>query len=154
MNSAQSGTPKPILPFFAGIYAPAAPFGYALIRFCTGAIFVPHGMQKLFFGGAASLAGKAFTVWGLPEPLAWAWGIGILECVGGAMLALGLLTRPIALLFAIELLVIIFGVHAQIGWAWNRGGAQYPVFLLALCLAVFFRGGGRYSLDRRIGREF
>lgn len=143
-----------MLPFLAKICRPGVPFGYALIRFSTGVIFVPHGVQKLFSGGAATLAGKYLAAWGLPAPLGWAYGVGVLECLGGAMLALGLLTRPIAFLLAIELLVIIFGVHAPFGWAWNRGGAQYPAFLLALCVAIFFRGGGQYSLDRRIGKEF
>lgn len=154
MTNARRGTAKPLLPFFVGIYRPLAPYGYTVLRFCTGAILVPHGAQKLFFGGAAALAGKTLTAWGLPEPLVWAYAIGMLECFGGALLALGLFTRPIALLFVIELLVIIVGVHAPIGWGWNRGGAEYPVFLLALCLAVFFRGGGTYSLDRRIIKEF
>jgi putative oxidoreductase len=154
MSSVQAETVKPIIPFLARIYAPAAPFGYALARFCVGAILVPHGVQKLFFGGAASsVAGKAFAAWGLPAPLAWTYGIGALELFGGLMLALGLFTRPVALLFAIELLVFIFGVHIDKGWLWNRGGVQYPLFLLGLTLAFLLRGGGHYSLDRLIGKE-
>ena len=70
------------------------------------------------------------------------------------MLALGLLTRPVALLFAAELLAMIFAVHIHNGFAWANGGIQYPLLLLALCLAALFRGGGRYSLDRLIGKEF
>jgi len=78
----------------------------------------------------------------------------VLESLGGARLILGLLTRPIALLFVIELLAFISGVHIDKGWLWNRGGVQYPLFLLGLCLAFLFRGGGHYSLHRAIGREF
>jgi putative oxidoreductase len=154
MTSMQANTPKPILPFVARIYGPALPYSYALIRVCTGAILVPHGVQKLFYGGAASLAGKTLTAWGLPEPLVWAYGIGILECLGGVMLALGLLTRPVALLFVIELLFIVFGVTLHKGWGWTQGGSMYAVFLLGLCVAILLRGGGQYSLDRRIGKEF
>jgi putative oxidoreductase len=152
MISADAGTPKPFLPALARIYQPLAPFGYAFLRVSTGAILIPHGAQKLFSGGAAALAGKTLATW--PAPLAWAYGIGMLEFFGGALLVLGLLTRPIALLFVIELLVFIFGVHIDKGWLWNRGGVQYPLFLLGLCLAFLFRGGGHYSLDRAIGREF
>jgi len=154
MTSMQADTPKPILPFVARIYGPALPYGYAFIRLCTGAILVPHGVQKLIDSGAASLAAKTIAAWGLPGPLVWAYGIGILECVGGVMLALGLLTRPIALLFVIELLCILFGVTLDKGWLWTRGGSQYVVFLLGLCVAILLRGGGRYSLDRGIGKEF
>ena len=154
MSSVQAETARPIVPFLARLYAPAAPFGYALARFCVGAILVPHGVQKLFLGGAASsVAGKAFAAWSFPAPLAWTYGIGALELFGGVMLALGLLTRPVALLFAIELLVFIFGVHIDKGWLWNRGGVQYPLFLFGLTLAFLLRGGGHYSLDRLIGKE-
>jgi putative oxidoreductase len=154
MSSVQAETVRPFIPFLARIYGPAAPFGYALVRICTGAILVPHGVQKLFLGGAASsVAGKAFAAWGFPAPLAWAYGIGVLELFGGVMLVLGLFTRPVALLFAIELLVFIFGVHIDKGWLWGRGGVQYPLFLFGLTLAFLLRGGGHYSLDRLIGKE-
>ena len=154
MSSVQAETAKPLIPFLARIYGPAAPLGYALARFCTGAILVPHGVQKLFFGGAASsVAGKAFAAWGFPAPLAWTYCIGALELFGGVMLALGLFTRPVALLLAVELLVFIFGVHIDKGWLWNRGGVQYPLFLLGLMLAFLVRGGGHTSLDRLIGKE-
>jgi len=152
MISANAGTPKPLLPTLAKVYQPLAPYGYAFLRVCTGAILIPHGAQKLFSGGAAALAGKTLAAW--PAPLAWAYGIGVLEFLGGALLVFGLLTRPVALLFVIELLVFIFGVHIDKGWLWNRGGVQYPLFLLGLCLAFLARGGGHYSLDRAIGKEF
>ncbi|MGA3305673.1 MAG: DoxX family protein [Stellaceae bacterium] len=144
-------TPKPIIPICAAIYRPFAPLSYAFIRFCTGAIFVPHGIQKLSGGATAD---KFVVALGLAKPAPWAVTMGMIELAGGIMLALGLLTRPAALLLAIELLVMIFAVHIHNGFAWNSGGIQYPVMLLALCIAALFRGGGRYSLDRLIGREF
>src|SRR5438445_13874974 len=108
MMSADAGTPRPILPSLARIYQPLAPYGYAFLRACTGAMLVPHGAQKLFFGGAAALADKTLETWGLPAPLAWAYGIGVLAVVGGALLVLRLLTRPSALLLLVVLLVFIF----------------------------------------------
>jgi putative oxidoreductase len=154
MPNEQAASIRPFIPILARIYGPVAPMGYALVRIFTAAVLVPHGIQKLFFGGAASsVAGKAFVAWGLPAPLALTYGIGVLELVGGVMLVLGLFTRPVALLFAIELLVFIFGVHIDKGWLWNRGGYQYPTFLFGLMLAFVLRGGGHYSLDRLIGKE-
>ena len=154
MDATQSASPRPFIPIAARLYAPFSSWGWALIRFATGAILIPHGWQKLFAGGADVLAGKTLTAWGLPAPALWAYGVGTLELAGGALLALGLLTRPVALLFVIELLVINIGVHWGNGWAWGRGGMQYTVFLLAVCLAACVRGGGEHSLDRRIGKEF
>lgn len=144
-------TPTPIIPICAAIHRPFAPLAYAFIRFCAGAIFIPHGIQKLSGGAAAD---KFVMALGLANPAPWAGAMGTIELVGGVMLALGLLTRPVALLLAVELLVMIFAVHIHNGFAWNSGGVQYPVMLLALCIAALFRGGGRYSLDRLIGKEF
>jgi putative oxidoreductase len=143
--------PKPILPICAAIYRPVAPLANAFMRFCAGAIFIPHGAQKLLGGAAAD---KFVVALGLANPAPWAAFLGTLELAGGIMLALGLLTRPVALLLAAELLTMIFAVHVHNGFAWSSGGVQYPLLLLALCLAALFRGGGRYSLDRLIGKEF
>jgi putative oxidoreductase len=152
--SHEQATIRPYIPLLARIFGPVAPMGYALVRIFTAAVLIPHGVLKLFLGGAAvSVAGKAFTAWGLPAPLLWAYGIGVLELFGGILLLLGLFTRPVALLFAIELLVFIFGVHVDKGWLWNKGGYQYPTFLFILMLAFVARGGGHYSLDRKIGKE-
>lgn len=140
--------PRPFVPFLARLYAPFQSYAYTLVRFALGAIFVPHGYAKLFGGGLAGLV-KILSGWGLPAPLAWAYGVAGLEFFGGILLAVGLLTRPVALLFVIEMVVAAVGVHSKV-WAWNQGGAQYPVFLAVFCFLVFVCGGGRHSLDRRV----
>ena len=141
---------KPILPALAKLYQPLAPFAYALLRLSAGAILIPHGLQELVFRGSAP-AGRYLLAWGLKDPLEGAWALALLEAIGGALLALGLLSRPVALVLAVEM-AWATTVHLKFGWTWTT--AQYPVLLLALCLAVLFRGGGRYSLDYRIGKEF
>ena len=143
-------TVKPILPTLANLYRPLAPFAYAFLRLSAGAILIPHGVQELLFRGSAP-AGRYLLAWGLKDPLEGAWALALLEAIGGAMLALGLLTRPVALVLAAEM-AWAATVHLKFGWTWTT--AEYPVLMLALCVAVFFRGGGRYSLDHRIGREF
>jgi putative oxidoreductase len=141
-------TPRPFVPFLARLYAPFQTYAYTLVRFSLGAIFIPHGYAKLFGPGAAGVA-KIVGAWGLPAPMAWGWFIGGLEFFGGILLAVGLLTRPVALMLAIEMIVAAIGVHSKI-WAWNQGGAQYPVFLAVFCALVLVCGGGRHSLDRRL----
>jgi putative oxidoreductase len=42
---------------------------------------------------------NGFASMGFPIPEALAYGVGVLQLLGGAALAVGLLTRPIALLF-------------------------------------------------------
>jgi putative oxidoreductase len=85
--------------------------------------------------------------------LAWAYFIGGLEFFGAILLAIGLLTRPVALLLFIEMVVIVFGVHLPLGYFWTGRGFEYPLLLGLLCLAIFFRGGERLSVDRLLGRE-
>lgn len=145
---------KLYLPMFGPLIRAFERYGYAFLRVSVGAIMIPHGLQKLLHGGADLLATKTLAAWGLPAPFAWAWGLGILEALGGALLVIGLLTRPIALLFVVELLVILFGVAWPNGYPWTRGGIQYPLLLLTLMLAVLARGGGEHSLDRQLAKEF
>ncbi len=130
MSSVQARRSTPIIPFVAPLYARLEPYAYTLIRFAAGAIFVPHGVQKLFLGGATGMTG---------------YGLGVLELVGGVLLALGILTRPIALLLILDVAAIIFANIAK-GWLWTRGGVQYHVFLLGMLLAVLIGGAGRHAL--------
>lgn len=143
-------TIKPLLPALARLHRPLAPFAYVLLRLSAGAILIPHGVQELLFRGSAP-AGRYVLAWGLKTPLEGAWALALVELIGGALLALGLLSRPVALVLAIEM-AWATTVHLKFGWGWGTG--QYPALMLALCLAVLFRGGGRYSLDYRIGKEF
>jgi putative oxidoreductase len=69
------------------------------------------------------------------------------------MIAIGLFTRPIALLLLLEFLVIIFVVHLPNGWSVGANGAEFVVMWGVLFLAILIRGGGPYSVDRAIGKE-
>src|SRR6266446_7119549 len=92
-----------IWPKFAGLYESIAPYSYALIRFGAGAVIFYHGFAKLFRGLAPAVA-NGFASMGVPILEVLAYGLGVLQLLGGAALALGLLTRPIALLFAVEMI--------------------------------------------------
>jgi putative oxidoreductase len=88
------------------------------------------------------------------EP-AWFWAhyIGTLELVGGALLVVGLFTRPVAALMAGFMLVGVYA-HWQFGYFWTGKGFSVPLLLFILSLAFLIRGGGEYSLDRIMRREF
>jgi len=130
-------------------YRPFEPYAYAFIRFCVGAIIVPHGIDRLLYSGTRAELGGFLG--GLP-----ASAVGTFEVVAGVMLALGLLTRPIALLLAIEWLLIALAIPFKPGTNWLLLGAtpHYAAFVAALCFALVLRGGGAYSLDRALGKEF
>jgi putative oxidoreductase len=130
-------------------YRPFEPFAYAFIRFSTGVVLLLHGVQRLFYGASAAELGE--YVGRLSASSA-----GIFEVPAGAMLALGLLTRPVALLFALEWLAVSLAAHLPPGRSWFMFGAteHYPALIVGLCIAFIMRGSGRYALDRFIGKEF
>lgn len=138
MSSIPAGKAAPIIPFVVPLYRYLEPYAYTLIRVAAGAIFIPHGIQKLFLGGAATAASS---------PMGYA--LGALELVGGALLALGILTRPIALLLLLDVAATIFA-NLDKGWLWTRGGIQYHVFIFGMLLAVLIGGSGRHALGRKL----
>jgi putative oxidoreductase len=154
-SDGQIDSTRLIIPGLAGFYASLSPYSYAIIRFVAGAILIYHGYGKLFVTGVAPVAEHVVTPLGLPMPMAWAYLLGLLEFFGGIALAVGFLTRLIALMLAIEFLVITFW-HSGNGYSFSsaHGGYEFPLVLLVLYVAIFFRGAGRCSIDRMIGKEF
>jgi putative oxidoreductase len=141
-----------IFPRLAGVYRTFSPYSYAFMRFSTGAILFPHGVQKVFFKTGA-IEGGSIANRGLPFALALAYIVVFVEFAGAACLALGLFTRVMAALIWIEMAVIITLWQWQNGYFWTNKGYEFALLWLLLCTAIFFRGGGRYSLDRLIGKE-
>ncbi len=145
--------PNLIFPSLAGLYQRFSPFAYAFMRFATGAVLLPHGIQKVFFLSIARYT-ELIGAKGLPFPEVLAYLTFFAESVGAACLAIGLFTRIAAAMIAIEMLVIVFVFQWQFGYFWTNRGYEYALLWLLLCIAIFFRGGGRYSVDHLIGKEF
>ena len=163
MNEAQ---PSALIPALKRVYEPLAPYSSAFIRLCLGLIIARHGYPKLFEGAAAGLAAGTIPKLGLQPALAWAYLVGVVEFVGGLMLAVGLLTRLAAAALVIEFVVIVFVVKYANGFlaftpraiqpgfqGMVPGGFELELFLGLCCLAFLFGGGGRLSLDNKIGKE-
>lgn len=121
------------------------------IRVSAGAIFAAHGGQKLFgwFGGYGlqGTAGWMETI-GLEPGLLMASMAGGAEFFGGLMLITGLLVRPAAFVLAITMLVAIVTVHLQHGLFLSNNGYEFGLALLAISVALVFRGAGSLSADR------
>jgi putative oxidoreductase len=143
-----------ILPGLGALYETFAPASYSFMRFATGAVLVPHGIQKIMAGSATALAPMIAKNMGVPLPLGWAYLAVFAESVAAVCLAVGLFTRLAALVVWIEMSVIIVFFQWQYGYFWTARGIEYALLWWLLCLAIFFRGGGRYSIDRMIGKEF
>ena len=67
-------------------------------------------------------------------------------------MALGLFTRPAAAAIAVFMAnAVLF--HLPNGFFWSKGGFEYPLLWGIVALSFAIRGGGRYSLDAKLGRE-
>lgn len=142
--------------------APAAldtdKLAWTLVRVTIGLALVPHGAQKLFgwFGGYGLTATGQFfdEALGLTPGILFAGLAGLTEFLGGLALALGLLTRLSALGVVGLMSVAVVAVHLPSGYFWTDGGYEYPLLWGLVALAFVIRGGGAWSLDRRIGWKY
>jgi putative oxidoreductase len=117
-----------------------APQLRSLLRMVAALMFMQAGTIKLFGWPMASPAGT-------PELMSQI-GIGaLMEFVGGALLLVGLFTRPVAFLVSGEMAVAYFQFHAPRGFwpAVNEG--QPAVLYCFIWLYLSAAGGGPWSLD-------
>jgi len=121
---------------------------FTLLRVIAGATFSCHGFQKLFgwFGGMGGHGAVAHFGTQM-------WLAGILESAGGAMIALGLLTRPVAFILCGEMAVAYFTTHYPRGFWPIRNGGEDAVLYCFLFLYMVAVGAGPLSLDRAMGRK-
>lgn len=116
---------------------------HSLLRAVTGALFMQHGVQKLF--GLLLAPDRPWN--GAPPAFSQFWFAGVLEVFGGALIVLGLFTRPVAFLLSGEMAVAYFQAHAPRAiWPILNGG-EVVVLYCFVYLYLFAAGGGRYSLD-------
>jgi putative oxidoreductase len=143
-----------IIPQLGGIYRRVAPLSYAFLRIVIALIFLQDGIEKMFLGGAERIAAGNIVKLGLSFPHAWAWTVAGLDFFGSILLGLGLFTRPVAVAFLVQVTVISFGIAAPRGFFWTTNGAEITLLMAFAFIGFLFGGGGRYSVDRLIGREF
>ena len=128
-----------------------ADWGIAVLRVIVGFTFFMHGWQKLFQFGLPGVT-NAFTQMGVPLPGVTGPLVSVLELVGGALLVLGLLTRPAAILLAIDMLVATLLVHLPAGF-YLPTGVAFVLLLLAGVVALALTGPGAFAVDRLIARS-
>lgn len=119
-----------------------APYLLSTLRIVTAFLFVQYGSTKLLALPAAIMPG------GGTAPLASLPGFaGALELVGGALLLVGLFTRPVAFILAGEMAVAYFMGHAPRGfWPILNEGAPAILFCF-LWLYISSAGSGPWSID-------
>ena len=120
--------------------------GLTLLRIFAGvALLMSHGMGKVppsgeFINAAANL--------GFPVPTFFAWAAVLSESLGGALLALGFLTRPAAFFIAFTMGTALLGVH----WADPFAKQELAFLYFFIAFAHLIMGAGDWSIDRYLRR--
>jgi putative oxidoreductase len=126
-----------------------------LIRLMTGLVFFSEGIQKFLF--ASTLGVGRFIKIGLPIPEVLAPLAGATEIIFGALLIIGLFTRPAVIPLLIVILVAI--ISTKIPILLNKGlwaaahEARTDFSMLLGLIFLLISGGGRWSVDRYINRQ-
>jgi putative oxidoreductase len=121
---------------------------HAILRIGAGLLFFLHGGPKLFgwFGGMGPEGGTAelFSLMGLA---------GVLEVFGGMAIVLGFLTRPVAVVLALEMLIAYFYAHAPRGAVPYSNGGELALLYGVVWVYLAGNGAGPASVDRWLRRK-
>ena len=121
---------------------PYSPYLYAVMRIVAGLLFACHGAQKLF-GALGGVDGR-----GASAPLLSLFGpAGVIELVGGLLIAVGLLTGYAAFIASGEMASAFFIAHFPRGFWPIRNGGELAVLNCFVFLYIASRGGGVWSVD-------
>lgn len=113
-------------------------FALNLLRIGAGLLFMQHGVQKLF----GWLDGRQVAELVSQRGLA-----GVLEVFGGALIVMGVLTRPVALILAIEMLWAYLQAHLPRGFWPILNGGELALLYFLIWTFIAANGGGAFSVD-------
>ncbi len=111
---------------------------YGVMRILVGLLFAQHGLQKVFglFGASPG-----------EMPQALRWSAGLIELVGGLLVALGLQTRIAAFICSGTMAVAYFTAHAPQHFVPVVNKGELAILYCWIFLLIAARGGGRFSVD-------
>lgn len=124
-------------------WSACTPYFKSILRIVAGFLFILPGTMKLF----------AFPM-GMPPDggtahfMTQIWIGGVLEFVGGALILIGLFTRPVAFILAGEMAVAYFQFHQPSGLLPIQNGGDLAVLYCFLWLYFSAAGAGAWSLDK------
>jgi putative oxidoreductase len=126
----------------------AAPYFLSLLRIIAAFLFIQYGSTKILGWPAEVMPG------GGTAPLAsLAGAAGLIELIGGALMLVGLFSRPVAFLLSGQMAVAYFKGHAGQGfWPVLNGGAPAVIFCF-VWLYISAAGGGPWSVDAMLRRR-
>lgn len=125
--------------------------GKLILRLTVGLLMLTHGLHKLINGIDGISALVATNGW----PSAIAYGVYVGEIVAPALIILGVVTRPAALVLFFNMVIAVYLAHSHQFFQLTKTGGWFlelqAFFLLgALCIALL--GAGKFSLAGARGR--
>jgi len=119
-----------------------SPRALAALRIVAGLLFLAHGVVKLFGFPAGAEPGQI--------ALASLFGVGaVIELVTGALLILGLFTRPAAFIASGQMAVAYWMYHFPHSPYPAVNGGDAAILFCFVFLYIFTAGPGAWSLDGR-----
>jgi putative oxidoreductase len=115
-----------------------APIFLSVLRIVVGLVFLEHGTQKLL-GFPASDS--------MPGMLTLSWFAGVLELVGGALILIGLCTRPVAFILSGQMAFAYWMAHAPKSPFPVLNGGDAAILFCFVFLYLVFAGAGPWSAD-------
>jgi putative oxidoreductase len=132
--------------FLSGMLQKWSPYLLSVLRIVAALLFFEHGTQKLFGypPGQPYTGFPNFTLLGIA---------GMMETVGGALLLVGLFTRPVAFIVCGEMAFAYFRAHLPRSVFPINNLGEITVMLCFVFLYLSAAGAGPWSLDRRLRKK-
>jgi len=121
-----------------------APRMLSVLRIMAALIFFAHGTDKILGFPDTGRTPDAFTL---------GWIAGMIELFAGALLVLGLFTRPVAFLASGQMAAAYFIAHAPQSFYPGMNGGDAAILFCFVFLYLVFAGPGPWSLDALRGRR-
>jgi putative oxidoreductase len=122
------------------------PRALSVLRIITGLLIIQHGMGKL-------LGFPAYPAYANVQPFSLIGAAGFIELIGGALLILGLFTRPAAFILAGEMAFAYFIAHAPKDFHPLVNGGTLAILYCFTCLYLSTAGAGPWSVDAKMNRD-
>jgi putative oxidoreductase len=119
----------------------------SILRIVSALIFMAHGTAKLLGFPATEMFAEP------PAAFTMSWLAGVLELVGGALLTVGLFTRPVAFVLSGEMAFAYFIGHAPQAFYPIQNGGDAAILYCFVFLYIAAAGGGPWSLDNVLFRK-
>jgi len=116
----------------------------SILRIVVGLLFLEHGTGKYL--GFPHLER-------VPDALSMQGVGGMFELVGGALMVIGLFTRPVAFILSGEMAVAYFYAHQPRAFFPILNAGEAAVLFCFIFLYIFFAGAGPWSLDAMMKRK-